>query len=236
MVPIIAFDIGSTLIHPDMGVLSSIIGIEATDTNRRRLARAFTYALEADQRVLPDGDWATRQGHELLRLLDLGDQNSVTKARDVWLKIHDAGGSGSRLYTELDPDAHRVLTALRNGGCRLVAASNSDGTLRAELEQFGLDKYFEYFIDSYDIGVEKPDSQFFAHIMALFSKDQLEATWYVGNDLTRDVLGALMAGFRHAVLYDRADAYPKLKIGYRLRRLVELLPLVRFEREEKVNP
>jgi HAD superfamily hydrolase (TIGR01509 family) len=222
----VAFDIGSTLVHPDMDVLARIIGQEADVSDLSQLAQAFAYALEADQRALPKGDWAARQGQELLRLLQPDNRYTAATARDLWLKIHQAGGFGSSLYTELDPDAHYVLTALRDAGCCMVAASNSDGTLRRELEQFGLLQYFEHLVDSHDIGFEKPDGRFFAYVLSLFGREPLPSTWYIGNDLVRDVMAPLMAGFSRAVFYDRADAYPKLATANRLTRLREVVPIV----------
>jgi FMN phosphatase YigB (HAD superfamily) len=222
----LAFDVGSTLIHPDLDVLAELIGPEAVGIDRGILAAAFAYALEADQRVLPHGDRGRRQGEELLRLLEPHGHPSPERSRAVWQAVHGAGGSRSTLYTELDPDAHCVLSGLRANGCKLVAASNSDGTLDDELDRFGLLQYFDVVVDSHQIGVEKPDVRFFSSILAVLGRRDGTLSWYIGNDLVRDVLGALFGGFDRAAFYDRADAYPGLVTTHRIRRLSELTPLV----------
>src|SRR5437588_6027199 len=147
-----------------MDALISLVGEENIGVDRQQLARAFTYALEADQRALPLGDRLGRQGQEFLRLLNPGRIYGIDNARELWLKICQAGGHGSQLYTELDPDAQDVLSTLRDMGCKLIAASNSDGTLRDELEHFSLAKHFDVIVDSYDIGVEKLDRRFFSQV------------------------------------------------------------------------
>jgi FMN phosphatase YigB (HAD superfamily) len=187
--------------------------------------------LEADQRALPAGDRFARQGQEFLRLLHPERLCETEKARDLWLRVCTAGGYGSLLYAELDPDAEYVLSTLSKMGCKLIAASNSDGTLKDELKHFSLTPLFDFIVDSHDIGVEKPDQQFFSHVLSLIGEelDQAE-TWYVGNDVIRDILGSLMAGFNRAVLYDRADAYPDFRNPNRLTKLRDLVPLVSSQR------
>jgi FMN phosphatase YigB (HAD superfamily) len=220
----VVLDIGSTIIHPDLAVLTQLLHHKTLSFGRDRLARAFTYALEADMRTLPTYDDATRQGQEFLRLLDPLSVPDTTEAHDLWTSIHNSGGHGSRLYTELDPDAHYVLKALRSAGCQLVAASNSDGSLREELSAFELTHYFDHVVDSTHIGMLKPHEEFFHEILRLGAPRAF--SWHVGNDLIRDALAPLFAGFSHAVLYDRADAYPGLVSRFRVRRLADLVTLV----------
>lgn len=214
-----------------MDALIALVGAENMSVNRQQLARAFTYALEADQRALPAGDRLARQGQEFLRLLNPERICGIDNARELWLRICQAGGYRSPLYTELDPDAEDVLSALREMGCKLIAASNSDGTLKDELGHFSLAKHFDLIVDSYDIGMEKPDPRFFSHVLSLISQEVGDAeSWYVGNDLIRDIVGSLMAGFNRAVFYDRTNAYPGFISSYRLTRLNELLSLIGSER------
>lgn len=224
--PVLFFDVGSTLIHPDPSVLATLVGSPGATYDSRRIELAFSYALEADFRALPEGDRNTRRGREFLRLLDPSLPDSPTRARELWEVIERAGGHHSSLYTLLDPDAHRVLSVLQKKGYDLVAASNSDGTLRAELSEHGLLRYFAATIDSHDIGVEKPNEFFFIRSLALIPQVAGRGNWYIGNDLVRDVAAPLLAGFDHAVLYDRNLAYPGLSTRWRIERLDQLLPVI----------
>lgn len=224
--PVLFFDVGSTLVHPDPSVLATLVGLPDATRDSRRIDLAFSYALDADFRALPDGDRSTRRGREFLRLLDPSLPDSATRARELWETIERAGGHGSSLYTLVDPDAHRVLRVLQEKGYDLVAASNSNGTLRAELSEHGLLRYFAATIDSHDIGVEKPSEDFFTLSLASISQIGGRVNWYIGNDLVRDVAASLLAGFDHAILYDRNRAYPGLRTKWRIERLDQLLSAV----------
>lgn len=224
----VVFDVGSTLVHPDMGRLAAFAGTDLKRNDISVVGRAFTYAAEADLRVRPGEDPAARQGEEFLRNLDGGHAQDRDECRRMWVRIAEAARAGATIYTELDPDSHAVLACLRREGHILIAASNSDGTLEDELLRFGIRAYFDAVVDSHLISLEKPDPRFYQHVLSLLPEpeDRLSA-WYVGNDVLRDVLGSVVSGFHNAILYDRWAAYPSLSIRNRIATLKEVLDLVR---------
>ena len=83
--------------------------------------------------------------------------------------------------------------------------------------------YFDFFIDSFIVGVEKPDPLIFRLAIELAGVDANEAA-YVGDLYPVDVVGARSAGLL-PILYDPFD----LNRGadcFRIRSIEELLALV----------
>ena len=77
----------------------------------------------------------------------LQDLNAYHRERNLWEHVPD----------EVVP----ALEALRARGLRLTVVSNANGTLCAHLERLGLASRFHCVLDSYDLGVEKPDPRLF---------------------------------------------------------------------------
>jgi putative hydrolase of the HAD superfamily len=82
----------------------------------------------------------------------------------------------------------------------MAVLSNSDGRIESAFEQAGLWECFDFFIDSFNVGVEKPDPEIFlmATERARVAPDQAA---YVGDLYSVDVLGARNAGLI-PILYD----------------------------------
>ncbi len=120
------------------------------------------------------------------------------------------------------PEAAAVLEELAARGIMLGVVSNSDGRVEQQLTAAGLRAPLRVVVDSYLVGVEKPDPRIFRIALDLLEVDAAEA-WYVGDLLQVDVKGAQSAGMA-ALLYDPWDAYPELATG-RIQALAELLRL-----------
>lgn len=223
----IVFDIGCTLIHPSTEVLAAMLrerGVGSAITDRD-IAAAFRYACEANLRRLPAGPSDVRQGAAFFGAL--GIPSSADEAAAFWREVDMRGGAGARLYDRIDEGAAATLTQLRKDGHLVVAASNSDGTLDAELASFGLDVLFDRTFDSTDMGAEKPGSGFFRIVLdTLAERGDVSETWYIGDDPIRDVAGSLSNGFDRAVLYDPFTLYGSLDSGFRIERLDRLPTLV----------
>ncbi|WP_144943395.1 HAD family hydrolase [Kocuria salsicia] len=223
----VVFDVGCTLIHPSTKVLAAMLrerGVGSAITDRD-IAAAFRYACEANLRRLPSGPSNVRQGAAFLGAL--GIPSSADEAAAFWHEVDVRGGAGALLYDRIDESAVATLTQLREDGHVVVAASNSDGTLDAELASFGLDVLFDRTFDSSDMGIEKPGSGFFRIVLdALAERGDVGETWYVGDDPIRDVVGSLGSGFDRAVLYDPFTLYGLIDSGFRIDRLDRLPALV----------
>jgi putative hydrolase of the HAD superfamily len=87
------------------------------------------------------------------------------------------------------------------------------------LKQLGLAHYFDFFVVSGILGIEKPDSRIFQAAIAQAGQDVSELV-YIGDSVFHDVEGAQGAGM-DAILVDRADQLPQFP-GMRVRDLREL--------------
>jgi putative hydrolase of the HAD superfamily len=98
------------------------------------------------------------------------------------------------------PEAPAALAALRERGLRLAVISNitSRRIVPQRLAGYGLDRFFEAVITSADFGRRKPNAGIFletARRMAL----PPETCAYVGDTVSRDVIGARRAGYGLAI-------------------------------------
>src|SRR5260370_37951384 len=65
------------------------------------------------------------------------------------------------LWRKADESTGSTLKKLKDRGLILGVVSNSDGRVESALEQAGLASYFDFLIDSFLVGVEKPDPAIF---------------------------------------------------------------------------
>lgn len=129
----------------------------------------------------------------------------------------------------LKPGAAGVLKALRAKGYRVVLASNFDSHLAKLLSEAGSAELFDAMFVSAELGVEKPELAFYAHVRESLgcAPDHIAM---VGDDLGLDVVPARQAGFKPVHL--REDAVGARGVAYvpdpgylEISRLEDLLPL-----------
>jgi putative hydrolase of the HAD superfamily len=113
--------------------------------------------------------------------------------------------SGPGLWTRPMEGARAAVDGVARLGLRRAVVSNSDGRAEWHLESWGGRQGLEFVIDSFLVGVEKPDPRIFE--MAL---DRLgvaaERALYVGDIRSVDEAGARAAGM-HFVLIDPYGDY-----------------------------
>jgi putative hydrolase of the HAD superfamily len=97
---------------------------------------------------------------------------------------------------EMRPDAIETLEALKERGYRLGVISNTSSRTQvfSTLEGYGIGRYFECVVLSSIEGIRKPHPGIFqAALRAMGSGAEKSA--YVGDTLSRDVIGSKLAGF-----------------------------------------
>ncbi|MET8829404.1 HAD family hydrolase [Streptomyces sp. NPDC004610] len=167
------------------------------------------------------------QGHdnaEALRLLRPGIDIAAEYA------AREAAGRGERLdESDLYDDVRPALAALRSVGVRVVIAGNQT-TLAGELLR-GLDLPSDLIITSGDLGVAKPDAEFFARVLAAADLDA-SSSLYVGDHPANDIGPARAAGLLTAHLRRGpwgnlwADAPEAAQADYHIGSLGELASIV----------
>lgn len=99
-----------------------------------------------------------------------------------------------RRVVRLFPDVLPALDALRAAGHRIGLVTNGAAVLqRDKLAAVGLEGALDPVVISSEVGVAKPDRGVFEAALALGGLEPA-ATWFVGDNLGVDVLGARRAG------------------------------------------
>ena len=109
---------------------------------------------------------------------------------------------------ELLPDVTATLTALSAHGHRMAVASNFDYLLDGILAHLGLTRYFEAVIKSVDLGVYKPEREFYEAMLRIVGVPA-SLVLFVGDSPRSDVLGPRAAGME-SLLVDRTDRHGAL--------------------------
>ncbi len=118
----------------------------------------------------------------------------------------------NRFYERrLRPEAPRALAALRGQGVRLAVISNITSRLivQQNLVRYGVAHYFDPVVTSAGFGQRKPNPSIFLEASRLMGLPPA-ACAYVGDTVSRDVIGARRAGYGLAIqirsfLTDKAD-------------------------------
>ncbi len=98
--------------------------------------------------------------------------------------------------TGLMPGARELLEWLDTQRDRFILAVITNGFSEAQLPKMktsGIDKYFDYFFLSEDLGFMKPDRRFFEAALAKMGAESGQCI-VIGDDYNVDILGAMSAG------------------------------------------
>ena len=137
----------------------------------------------------------------------------------------------------LRPEAPATLEALHKQGFRLAIISNvnSRGLVPRKLAEYGIAHFFDPVVTSSSLGWRKPNERIFDEAARLM-KLPPDACAYVGDTVSRDVIGARRAGYGLAIqigsfLTDRSDRgtghVPPDAVIHDLREVVDLVALSR---------
>jgi HAD superfamily hydrolase (TIGR01509 family) len=219
----IFFDAGGTLVHLDSARLSQLLCDElGCELALEGFSRAQSLAMSTIARLAVEGAGTTDQLKAqfyatLLQELGL-TEDQLSEAVECALRLAEA----EMLWRNADPAAAPVLRELKRRGYTLGVISNSDGRLERSFALTDLTAHFDFFVDSFVVGVEKPEPAIFRLALERAGVAAHEAA-YVGDIYPVDVLGARRAGLL-PILYDPAD----LEVNpdcLRIRHLNELLTL-----------
>lgn len=123
-------------------------------------------------------------------------------------------------FEMLFDDVAPALADLHARGKTLGILSNFSTNLENILRRLGVHHYFDFFIISAAVGVEKPDARIFDLTVRAANRSRAEIV-YVGDSVFHDVEGARRAGI-DAILVDRHNRHPDFE-GARVRDLRELV-------------
>lgn len=129
------------------------------------------------------------------------------------------------------------LTELKAMGLKIGIITNTISTTFADhiLKQCGVYEFFPVIVKSCEFGMRKPDKRIFEHTMSLIGTTK-DKTCYVGDTISRDVLGSQNAGLAmciriinpsiaHRDLAYRDESAPKA--DYDIEKLTEIPEIIR---------
>lgn len=200
----VVFDFHGTLARPAEGELfgyGDILSKSGYPVDERAIA-TWSSAWEGREHDEHSTDRGTYAQWWRSRLRQLADSAGVPEERadlvvDRLLAWDDAS------YVAY-PEAADVLRALRAAGVRIGACSNWGWHLDPFLEQCGLLPYVDAAVCSARVGARKPHRRVYERALDALGVRAPRA-WFVGDNMTADVLGPLDADFDTAVHVWRLD-------------------------------
>jgi putative hydrolase of the HAD superfamily len=136
-------------------------------------------------------------------------------------------------FMPLFSDVKDTLEHLRSRGIRLGVLSNAPPHLEDTLKQHGIHGYFDFFVVSSLVGLEKPEPAIFRLAIAE-ARCPREHILYVGDNPDVDVRGAQAVGLT-AILIDRHGRWPQADC-VTIRSLSELLTPDLLAAQREVKP
>lgn len=111
----------------------------------------------------------------------------------VWIETH-------YYKRQMRPEMPAVLEAIHKMGYKigLISNVNSRGQVPLNLTQYGIKHYFNPIVLSSEYKRRKPDPSIF-HYAARLANTPASECIYIGDRISRDVLGAKRAGFKLAI-------------------------------------
>ncbi len=106
------------------------------------------------------------------------------------------------IFCIVEEDAEDVLRELKSMGLKIGLISNAPGVFPINvIKRYGLDKYMDAMITSYQIGVVKPHPKIFKEMLKKLEVKPEEAI-YVGDVADIDVRGAKRVGIKALLIRD----------------------------------
>lgn len=206
----IFFDAGNTLLRMNYAAIVAELGRHGVSRTPDEVVRAeYQARVRLDPYLAPGASTESQSvaGYYfrfLLEALGVADPET-SRALAEWRKSYNPPVG---LWNQADPEAERALQRLRAQGLGAGVVSNSNGSVRAILEELGLARYLDFILDSAVVGVAKPDPRIFRMALDEAKVAPAEAI-YIGDLYSVDVLGARGAGLE-AILLDPGGAWGEL--------------------------
>ena len=204
------FDAGNTLLGLNYQTLLSALAADGFRVEEMTLRRAEMSARrDLDRAILtrwnegsvPRTGWVEEKVWRAFwrQVLELSGATSydADALTTTVLRVTRPASSWDRVDSTTLP----TLRELASRGYRLGIISNSNGTLRDQLDRLGMSERFEMIVDSSEVGVEKPHPEIFQRALAQAGGVEADRALYVGDVYAIDVLGAAGAGM-HSILFD----------------------------------
>ena len=206
----VIFDAGNTLLRMNYAIIAEHLQARGRAVTLHQVEEAELRArVRLDPHLAPGAstESANTQGRYLRYLLE---HLAITEEAEIeviarWRRGYNLPVG---LWNRADPEALSAVRRVREAGLVAGVISNSNGSVRAVLEETGLAAHLHFIIDSSVVGVEKPDPRIF-HLGLRDAGVAPEEAVYVGDLYSVDVLGARAAGLEGILLDPRGFWGPR---------------------------
>ena len=144
----------------------------------------------------------------------------------------------TRLFIrQMRPEVPEVLAAVKDMGLKIGCISNTQSIRQVpeNLKEYGIDHYFDPVVLSSEYGRRKPDPAIF-YYAARLAEVPTSSCIYIGDKISRDVLGAQRAGFRAAIQirhpFENGESDEGAKPDFFIQKMTELLPILEEMRRQ----
>lgn len=225
----IFFDVGNTLMTFDYSAVAKVL----QNIDSSALEKVSPSAWKALNREFEISRIQERYEVDTLRYLL---RHMLTHARvpvvDTAIEAVLRENDTLSLWRCVNPDATRLVRAIRRRGVRTGVISNADGKVEQLLGINGWSGLFEFIIDSAIVGVSKPDKEIFQIAIDRMGL-RADETAYVGDLPAIDIRGAVCAGM-FPILYDPHNLYEEecteleRELKIRIDRVMKMEQIVDF--------
>ncbi len=126
--------------------------------------------------------------------------------------------------------AMEVVQALRGKVLQCAVTNGTKVAQDRKLVNSGLNKFFDYIFISEEVGVDKPNREFFDEVFNKIGEYPKEEILIVGDSLTSDIQGGVNAGIRTCWYNPKREKNTgMLKPDYEIRNLDEVLKLTNLQ-------
>jgi HAD superfamily hydrolase (TIGR01509 family) len=213
----ILFDLDGTLRHNRPSYNQAFcdymcqLGAPDSPENRRSAMRWLHYYWAQSQEMLADREKYGEQveafwtNHARLGLIAFGCP--ADRAETLAPELYSLMVEDYQPENWVPDDVPVMLQALKDGGFKLGVVSNRTHSFLEELENLGIQDYFDCAFAAGELNSWKPEPEIFLHALRHLGIEAHE-TIYVGDNYYADILGAQQAGLQ-PVLLDPERIFPE---------------------------
>ncbi|NOZ50129.1 MAG: HAD family hydrolase [Chloroflexi bacterium] len=117
--------------------------------------------------------------------------------------------------------ARETLTTLKQTGVILGVLSNRRHVFTGELQELGIDSFFDFTLAAGEVGVWKPMTEIFLHALQRGGDIAPDTAIYIGDNYYADIVGATSAGI-DAILLDERGVFTDMNCA-KVQSLPEIL-------------
>ena len=197
----VTFDVGGTLIEPWPSVGHVYAEVAARHGLKTFSAEQLNARFKQAWRARKNFGYSRNDWEELVT--EVFGPDSKPSSETFFGELYDrfAQPDAWHLFEDVVP----ALDALASREIKLAVISNWDERLRGLLQALKLDRYFEAFAISCEVGFPKPSPVIFEHAAAKLGLS-VGSILHIGDSLEMDIDGARAAGFQAMQIHRRAVA------------------------------